>query len=130
MTGFVVTETINYVERSFSQHGRLGWIALAVCIIGFGLVGYAIWREVVGYLSLDKWDDKRRVFAEATAVEQVRQITDTWLGNLAFEGIDRADVMTQIIAAKQVQEINEIIERKVLVRLDQWADEAVSKAMI
>jgi len=67
LLGFSVLEAANFVATQFARGTVLGWLTLAVAVAGFGLLGFALWREVRGYLSLRSVDRARAAAARADA---------------------------------------------------------------
>jgi putative membrane protein len=57
--GLAGLQTANFVAAQFARSEWLGGVTLAVAVIGFGLIGAGIWRELRGLFSLNSVDHLR-----------------------------------------------------------------------
>ena len=72
--GLAALSTANFVASQFDRAAWLGWVTLAVAVLGFGLLLASVWRELRGLFALTRVDrlraalgsgDARRIHAAA-----------------------------------------------------------------
>ncbi len=57
--GLAALQTANFVATQFDRAAWLGWLTLAVAVLGFGLLLAAVWRELSGLFALGRVDRLR-----------------------------------------------------------------------
>jgi len=79
VVGLAALQTGNFVAAQFARAPLLGWLTLAVAVVGFGLIGVAAWRELRGLFGMHTVDRLRQRLADpATAKLAARE----WLAQL------------------------------------------------
>jgi putative membrane protein len=63
LVGLSVLGVANFVTDQFARADWLGWVTLAVALLGFGLIARALLRELRGLWSLEAVDAARAAFA-------------------------------------------------------------------
>jgi uncharacterized membrane protein YcjF (UPF0283 family) len=84
--GFALLGAINFILDQFARSDILGGAALAVSLLGFGLLGTGIARELRGLLGLGRVDRLREALA-SDQLPRARQAARQWLARLP-EGAD------------------------------------------
>ena len=81
LLGFSLLEAGNFIAAQFTEGAWLGWVTLAVAVVGFGLVFAALGRELRGYLALGKVDTVRAAHARGD-VAALRTALEAWQSRL------------------------------------------------
>ena len=81
LLGFSLLEAGNFIAAQFTEGAWLGWVTLAVAVVGFGLVFAALGRELRGYLALGKVDTVRAAHARGD-VAALRTALEAWQARL------------------------------------------------
>ena len=73
----------NFIADQFSRAQWLGWLTSAVALSGFGLIGFALWRELRFLHRLDAVDQLR---ADLRDPSRAQHAARTWLAGLPHSG--------------------------------------------
>ncbi len=79
VVGFAALDAGNFVTSQFERGPVLGWLTLAVALCGFGLLGFAAWREFSALFGLRRVD---RLRAELTDPARAKAAALAWLATL------------------------------------------------
>jgi putative membrane protein len=79
--GLAALQTANFVTTQFDRAAWLGWLTLAVALLGFGLLLVAVWRELSGLFALGRVDRLRRALASGDA-HRVHATARHWAATL------------------------------------------------
>ncbi len=79
--GLAVLQTGNFVATQFDRAAWLGWLTLAVAVLGFGLLLAAVWRELSGLFALRRVDRLRHAFASGDA-RRIHAAARLWASTL------------------------------------------------
>ncbi|WP_419758281.1 DUF697 domain-containing protein [Acidisoma sp.] len=79
--GLAALQTANFVATQFDRTVWLGWLTLAVAVLGFGLLLAAIWRELSGLFALGRVDRLRRALASGDA-HRIHTAARSWAATL------------------------------------------------
>ena len=77
LLGLSALDAANFVHAQFSRSTWLGVVTLAVALLGYGLIGAGLWRELRGLLGLESVDRARAAFARNDA-EAARREAVAW----------------------------------------------------
>jgi uncharacterized membrane protein YcjF (UPF0283 family) len=102
--GFALLESANFVVDQFARGAWLGGLTLGVAVVGFGLLGVGIWRELRGLLGLGRVD-RFRAAMESGQISRARQAARQWLKALS-EG---QEILPAIEAADNVEAIKALL---------------------
>ena len=91
--GLAALQTGNFVAAEFQRSLWLGWLTLAVAVLGFGLILLGIGRELRALLRLRSVDRIRRDLANGDATARMRAARH-WLGE-----IDGGDALLPALGA-------------------------------
>jgi putative membrane protein len=92
--GLAALQTGDFVAAQFDRAAWLGWLTLAIAILGFGLLLAAIWREVSGLFALGRVDRLRNAMASGDA-HRIHAAARSWVATLP----EAATLMPAINAA-------------------------------
>jgi putative membrane protein len=100
LLGLAVLDVANFVGDQFQRAEWLGWLTVAVALLGFALIAMAVWRELRGLLGLRRVDRLRRRLANPATM---RQAAHAWLATLpegqsVLPAIDAANDPDAILA--------------------------------
>jgi putative membrane protein len=126
--GFLISSAVSYVTNAFRVNGGVGALTGVVAGIGIALVAWGAWREIRGYLALAKWEDNRHAVADNAPVEPAKQIALRWLRSISDARLDVPAVNERIAAASDCREIRSVLEKQVLLVLDERAEQAIKAA--
>lgn len=84
--GLSAVATADFVLAQFDRGGPTGWLALAIAVAGFGLLGTAVWRELRGLLSLGRVDGLRADLASGDPA-RMRRAAARWAARLPAEAV-------------------------------------------
>jgi putative membrane protein len=87
--GFAALDAGNFVAAQFDRGPVLGWLTLAVALCGFGLLGFAAWRELSALFGLRRVD---RLHAALADPGHAKAAALAWLATLP-EGVALADAI-------------------------------------
>ncbi len=104
--GLAVLQTGNFVAAEFARSVVLGGLTLLVAVLGFGLIGLGIWRELRALAALHAVDGLRRDLASADPVRMVAAAR-RWLGRVeggvallpALDGLNDPDAVLPLLRA-------------------------------
>ena len=65
--GLAALQTANFVAAQFDRAAWLGWLTLALAVLGFGLLLSAVWRELRGLFALGRVDRLRAALGSGEA---------------------------------------------------------------
>ncbi len=102
--GFGLLETIHFVAAEFDYGPWLGGLSLGIAVLGFGLLGAGIWREMRGLLGLGRVDRLRAALASGQ-LGAARHAARQWLG-LVTEG---QEILPAIEAADTAEAIQALL---------------------
>jgi putative membrane protein len=100
LLGLAVLDVANFVGDQFQRAEWLGWLTVAVALLGFALIAMAVWRELRGLIGLRRVDRLRRRLANPATM---RQAAHAWLATLpegqsVLPAIDAANDPDAILA--------------------------------
>lgn len=100
--GLAALSTANFVASQFDRAAWLGWLTLAVAVLGFGLLFASIWRELRGLFALTRVDRLRAALGSGDA-RRIHAAARSWAASLPDEAtlvpaIDAANDPDAIIA--------------------------------
>jgi putative membrane protein len=79
--GLAALQTANFVATQFDRAAWLGWLTLAVAVLGFGLLLAAVWRELSGLFALGRVDRLRDALASGDA-HRIHAAARRWAATL------------------------------------------------
>jgi putative membrane protein len=79
--GLAVLQTGNFVATQFDRAAWLGWLTLAVAVLGFGLLLAAVWRELSGLFALSRVDRLRNALGSGDA-RRIHAAARLWAATL------------------------------------------------
>ncbi len=79
IAGLSTLSIANFITDQFGRADWLGWTTLAIAVLGIGLIGTAVWRELSFINRLDDVDRRRADFAHPT---RAKQAAKSWLATL------------------------------------------------
>ncbi len=92
--GLAALQTGDFVAAQFDRAAWLGWLTLAVAVLGFGLLLAAVWRELSGLFALARVDRLRNALASGDA-RRIHAAARLWVATLP----EAATLMPAIDAA-------------------------------
>jgi uncharacterized membrane protein YcjF (UPF0283 family) len=96
--GFPLLWAVWLVSALFDRWGVLGWAGVAVAVVGFGLIGLGIGRELSGLAALRRVDQLRADLASGEA-DRVATAARRWL-----EGLPQHAAVVPAVAAAETPE--------------------------
>ena len=104
--GLAVLQTGNFVAAEFARSVVLGGLTLLVAVLGFGLIGLGIWRELRALAALHAVDGLRRDLASGDPVRMVAA-GRRWLARVeggtallpALDGLNDPDTVLPLLRA-------------------------------
>ena len=81
VVGLAALETANFVAAQFDRAPWLGWLTLAVAVLGFGLLFAAVGRELRGLYVLGRVDSLRAALASGDA-HRIHKAARRWATSL------------------------------------------------
>jgi uncharacterized membrane protein YcjF (UPF0283 family) len=96
--GFPLLWAVWLVSALFDRWGVLGWAGVAVAVVGFGLIGLSIGRELSGLAALRRVDQLRADLASGEA-DRVATAARRWL-----EGLPQHAAVVPAVAAAETPE--------------------------
>ena len=79
--GLAALQTANFVAIQFDRAAWLGWLTLAVAVLGFGLLLAAVWRELSGLFALSRVDRLRNALTSGDA-RRIHSAARSWAATL------------------------------------------------
>ena len=79
--GLAALQTGNFVATQFDRAAWLGWLTLAVAVLGFGLLLAAAWRELSGLFAIGRVDRLRNALASGDA-QRIHAAARRWAATL------------------------------------------------
>ncbi len=76
--GFAALGSANFVIDQFARSATLGWLTLGVAVLGFGLIGAGVWRELRGLFAL-RSVDRLRAAVVASDIAALKAAIRPWL---------------------------------------------------
>jgi len=102
--GFAGLESANFVVDQYQRNPWLGGLTLGVAVVGLGLLGAGIWRELRGLLGIGRVDRIRTAIGSGQ-VGRARQAARQWLAGLP----DGRDILPAIEEADSVESIQALL---------------------
>ncbi len=104
--GLAVLQTGNFVAAEFARSVVLGGLTLLVAVLGFGLIGLGIWRELRALAALHAVDGLRRDLASGDPVRKAAAAR-RWLAQVeggaallpALDGLNDPDAVLPLLRA-------------------------------
>lgn len=113
LLGLSAIESGIFVADAFARHAALGWLTLAVAAGGYGLLGWALWREVRGLLALRAVDATRAAFARGD-YDEAKSHTLAWADRIAVA----APHLAALRNATDIASLRALLESGPLATLD------------
>jgi putative membrane protein len=104
--GLAALQTGNFVATQFDRAAWLGWLTLAVAVLGFGLLFGAVGRELRGLFALSKVDRLRAALASGDA-QRIHTAARRWAATLpdaatlvpAIDAVNDPDAILALLRA-------------------------------
>ncbi|WP_137178596.1 DUF697 domain-containing protein [Roseomonas sp. AR75] len=113
LVGLSALDVANFVSDQFARADWLGWITLAVALLGYGLIAWAFLRELRGLWSLEVVDKARAAFARGDYVT-ARAATLAWAARTPAA----APVAEALRGANDIDSLRALLEAGPLADLD------------
>jgi putative membrane protein len=113
LVGLSALDVANFVSDQFLRADWLGWITLAVALLGYGLIAWAFLRELRGLWSLEVVDKARAAFARGDYVT-ARAATLAWAARTPAA----APVAEALRGANDIDSLRALLEAGPLADLD------------
>jgi putative membrane protein len=81
VVGLAALGIADFVATQFDRAAWLGWVTLAVAVVGAGLLAAAVWREVRGLFALGRVDRLRTAFGSGDA-QRIHAAARRWVAVL------------------------------------------------
>ena len=111
LLGLSGLDVANFVADQFARAGWLGWLTLAVAMLGYGLIAWAFLRELRGYRALAVVDRARAAFARgddvavrAAALEWAARSPEAAAIAPALRGANDLDTLAALLEAGPLAE--------------------------
>ena len=113
LVGLSLLDVANFIHDQFTRAAWLGWVTLAVAVLGYGLMAWAFLRELRGLWSLHAVDRAREAFARRDYVA-AREATLAWAARTpaaapvreALRGANDLDGLTALLEAGPLAELD------------------------
>ncbi|MGG5809519.1 DUF697 domain-containing protein [Falsiroseomonas sp. CW058] len=123
LLGLSALEVLNFIADQFARGAALGWLTLGVAVAGYGLIAWAIIRELRGLIALSAVDHARRAFA-AGDLPGARAAALSWAGRVPAA----AGTLPALRAAPDLASLTALLEAGPLAALDRDATSAGRRA--
>jgi putative membrane protein len=119
LLGLSALDVANFVADQFARAAWLGWVTLAVALLGYGLIAWAFLRELRGLWTLSVVDRARAAFARGDYVA-ARAATLEWAARTPAA----AAVAPALRGANDLDSLAALLEAGPLAELDRAASAA------
>ena len=120
--GWIGLSMLDFMHEQFARSNRLGYVALAICLVAAGLVLRGVLIEVRAYGALQSVEIMRTALSRFdVSLSDAKRLSTTWLDTVSARLPNPESVQNSIAAASDLPELRAILRSRVLKPLDQVA---------